>query len=242
MNTKEVMSQLKAFGSEQTKKVLMRHGAREPFFGVKVQDLKKIQKKVNRACRQAGKKHELALDLYNTGNSDAMYLAGLISEPQKMSKEQLQDWAEKAYWYYISEYTIAWTTAESNYGWELALEWIKSGKENIASTGWATISSILATKKDEEIDLKKIEELLDIVAETIHSCKNRVKYTMNGFVISAGSYLKSLNSKSKSVAAKIGKVDVEMGGTSCKVPLAKEYIEKVESKNKVGEKRKTAFC
>lgn len=235
MTAQEILVQLKEFGNEQTKKVLMRHGAREPFYGVKVQDLKKIQKKVK-------KNHELALELYDTGNSDAMYLAGLISEPQKMTKGQLLNWVDKAYWYYLSEYTVAWTIAESNYGWELAAEFIKSDKENIASTGWATLSSIIATKKDEEIDLSKIEELLDIISETIHNCQNRVKYTMNGFVISVGTYIGSLNEKSKLVASKIGKVDVEMGGTACKVPLAKEYIEKVESKNKVGIKRKTAFC
>ena len=153
MTVQEVMNQLQEFGNEQTKKTLMRHGAREPFYGVKVQDLKKIQKKIK-------KNHELALELFNTGNSDAMYLAGLISEPQKMTKVQLQDWAEKAYWYYISEYTIAWIAAESKFGWELALEWIQSDKENIDSSGWATLSSILAIKKDEEIDLNKIEELL----------------------------------------------------------------------------------
>ena len=235
MTVQEVMNQLQEFGNEQTKKTLMRHGAREPFYGVKVQDLKKIQKKIK-------KNHELALELFNTGNSDAMYLAGLISEPQKMTKVQLQDWAEKAYWYYISEYTIAWIAAESKFGWELALEWIQSDKENIDSSGWATLSSILAIKKDEEIDLNKIEELLHFVSKNIHRAQNRVKYTMNNFVISAGSHIESLNKKSKEVAKHIGKVNVEMGGTACKVPMALDYIKKIEDKNKVGIKRKTAFC
>src|SRR5947209_7953223 len=50
----------------------MKHGAREPFFGVKIEDLKKIQKRIK-------KDYQLALDLYATGISDAMYLAGLIA-------------------------------------------------------------------------------------------------------------------------------------------------------------------
>ena len=41
----EVMNKLKSLGNENTKKVLMRHGAKEPFYGVKVGDLKKIQNK-----------------------------------------------------------------------------------------------------------------------------------------------------------------------------------------------------
>ena len=79
--------------NESIKKVLVKHGAREPFFGVKVEDLKKIVKKVKTD-------YPLSLELYNTGNSDAMYLAGLIADPVKMTREDLNNWVEKAYWYY----------------------------------------------------------------------------------------------------------------------------------------------
>jgi hypothetical protein len=171
-----------------------------------------------------------------------MYLAALISEPKKMSEEQLQKWAEDAYWYMLSEYPVAWTAAESNYGWELGLKWIESEKENVASSGWSTLSFFIAITKDKEIDLVKIEELLEFVTKNIHSSKNRVRYTMNGFVISVGSYIKPLHKKSKEIAAQIGKVSVEMGGTSCKVPLATDYIEKIKTQFKVGIKRKTSFC
>jgi hypothetical protein len=46
MTATEVLKELESLGSEQTKKVFKRHGAREPFYGVKVADLKKIVKKV----------------------------------------------------------------------------------------------------------------------------------------------------------------------------------------------------
>ena len=74
MTAKDVLAQLKALGTEQTKKTHMRHGAKEPFYGVKVADLKVLQKKIKTD-------HALALELYDTGNSDAMYLAGLIADP-----------------------------------------------------------------------------------------------------------------------------------------------------------------
>ncbi|HNF15981.1 MAG TPA: DNA alkylation repair protein, partial [Leptospiraceae bacterium] len=56
MTVDEVLAELKKMGNESTKKVLMKHGAKEPFFGVKVQDLKKIVKKVK-------KDYELSLQL-----------------------------------------------------------------------------------------------------------------------------------------------------------------------------------
>jgi 3-methyladenine DNA glycosylase AlkD len=122
MNLPEVMKELETMGNEQTKKIFSRHGAKEPLFGVKVGDLKKIVKKVK-------KDHHLSLALYETGNSDAMYLAGLIADESKITKKQLQNWAENANWYMISEYTVAWITAESPYGHELGMEWIESEEE-----------------------------------------------------------------------------------------------------------------
>lgn len=236
MELQEVMNVLESLGSEQSKKVLMKHGAREPFYGVKIADLKsKIVKKVK-------KNYELSLKLYNTGNSDAMYLAGLIAEPEKMTKEQLNEWIQKAYWYMISEYTVPWVASESNYGWVLALEWIGNDNENITAAGWATLSSLVAVKQDEDLDLKHLENLLNVVSQEIHESPNRVRYTMNGFVISVAGYVLPLKSKAEEVAQIIGKVKVDMGGTACKVPYAVEYIKKVEARGKIGVKRKTAVC
>lgn len=235
MTLTEVMSELEQLGNEKSKKVLMRHGAREPFFGVKVQDLKTIQKKVK-------KDHELALQLYETGNSDAMYLAALIADAKQFTKETLNDWAEKAYWYMLSEYTVAWSAADSLHGWELAAQWIKSDRENIASAGWATYASLLTVTPDEDIDASLISELLAHAEKEIHNAQNRVRYTMNGFIIAVGTFFKPVRDNAKKVATKVGKVHVEMGGTSCKVPLAKAYIEKVEASNIARKKKKTAVC
>jgi hypothetical protein len=64
---------------------------------------------------------------------------------------------------------------------------------------------------------------------------------MNGFVIAVGSYVVPVAAKAKAVAKAIGVVECDMVG-SCKVPLATEYIAKVEKAGKAGKKRKTAMC
>ena len=46
MTAKDIVAELKKFGTEQTKKMWMTHGAQEPCLGVKVEDMKKIQKRV----------------------------------------------------------------------------------------------------------------------------------------------------------------------------------------------------
>lgn len=235
MTAKEILKQLENFGSETTKRTLLKHGAKEPFFGVKVADLKKILKKTK-------KNHELSLELYNTGNSDAMYLAGLMADEKQITKEQLQEWADKAYWYYLSEYAVAWVAAETSFGFELGLEWIESDVERIASAGWSTLAYYAGVNEDTELDIERYDKLLDRVGNEVHNAQNRVRYTMNGFVIAIGTYIKELTDKSIEIATKIGKVNVDVGGTACKVPLATDYIQKVIDKDKVGKKRKTARC
>lgn len=231
----EIMQKLEELGSEQTKKVYLNHGVKEPFFGVKIGDLKKLVKFVK-------KDHDLALRLYNSGNHDAMYLAGLSVNPKMISKETLQDWAKKAYWYMPAEYTVAQVAAESNYALEQAREWMKSEEEMVAVCGWSTYSNYVSITPDQELDIAEIRELLNQVKNTIHEERNRVRYVMNGFVISVGSYVPELTEEAKQVAEYIGKVHVDVGNTACKVPVAVGYIEKIESKNRVGMKRKTCIC
>ena len=119
MTVDEVMRELERLGNPTTKRTLMKHGAREPFFGVKIEDMKKLHKRFKGD-------HALALALFETGNADAMYLAALISDPAKMTKAHLNKWVKAAYCPMLSCYTVAWAAAESRFGRELALEWMDS--------------------------------------------------------------------------------------------------------------------
>jgi 3-methyladenine DNA glycosylase AlkD len=235
MNAKTIVAELKTLGNESTKKTLLKHGAREPFFGVKVEDLKKIQKRLKHD-------YQLALDLYDTGISDAMYLAGLIADDARMTRHDLQRWVEQAYWYMLSEWTVPWVAAGSNHGHELALKWIDSKKENIAAAGWATLSSLVGIKDDTDLDLAELKQLLARVEKSIHQQPNRVRYAMNGFVIAVGAYVASLTDLARRTGEKIGPVAVDMGGTACKVPYAPDYLKKIQERGAIGKKRKTAKC
>lgn len=89
MTTKAILEEIKPLGRDSYKKVLLNHGVEEPCFGVKIEELKKIQKRIKQDYR-------LALELYDTGNYDAMCLAGLIADDAQMTKQDLRHWVEKA--------------------------------------------------------------------------------------------------------------------------------------------------
>jgi hypothetical protein len=235
MNLSQVLTELKKKGKEQTRKTYARHGIDIPMFGVSVADLKVIAKKIK--GDQA-----LALELYDTGNYDAMYLAGLVADGSQMSKKQLEHWVKLATCETICSYTVAWVAAESKHARELAMKWIGSKKPSTAISGWATYSGIVATRPDAELDLAEIETLLDRVVREIHNAPDKVRYLMNGFIISVGGYVQPLLKQAKAAAKKIGTVQVDMGDTACQVPNATAYIEKIEKMGRVGKKRKTMKC
>ena len=234
MTAKDIVAELKQYANAQTKKTWMTHGAKEPCLGVKVQDMKKIQKRVKMD-------YQLALDLYDTGIADAMYLAGLIADDAKMTKKDLQKWIKGASWGAVAEYTVPWVASGSPHGRELALKWIESKDESIAAAGWQTYSSMVAIKEDADLDLAEIKSLLQRVAKTIHQQPNRVKYVMNGFVIAVGCFVKPLHKLAVETANGIGKVAVDLVG-SCKIPFAPDHIKKFQARSPIGKKRKSPKC
>ncbi|MFD0588532.1 DNA alkylation repair protein [Paenibacillus sp. GCM10027627] len=225
MTFDEVMQELEKLGSEQTKSTYIKHGAMEPLFGVKTGDLKKLVKTI-------GKDQALSEQLFESGNSDAMYLAGLCIDPKLMSKELLQQWVSEAYSYGLAEFTVAGVAAKSLFALELAREWIDSPAEMVAACGWSVWSLVLANAQAGELSMDEIGGLLERAGAHIHGEQNRVRYAMNGFVISVGIYVPDLMEEAKETAVSIGKVHVNMGKTACKVPLASEYIEKALNRRK----------
>lgn len=234
MTFDEIIIELEKYGNAQTKKVLMNNGAMEPLYGVKVGDLKKIQKKIK-------KDYKLSMTLFETGNYDCMYLAGLIADEKMMTKEDLSSWMALTNSHAIAEYTVAWITAESDYGFEMAEEWMKSDNELYQTAAWSVMTS-LSMLSGVEIEDEYWEDLIGKAVLEINSANNRVKYSINNFIIAMGGYNNDLSNLALEAARKIGKVEVDMGKTACKVPDAESYIERMIKMGRMGKKKKKARC
>jgi 3-methyladenine DNA glycosylase AlkD len=232
-----VMSDLKKKGTEQNRKIYARHGMdSNRLYGVSMADLKIIAKTIK--GDQA-----LACELFETGTMEAMYLAGMVADGAKLDTSTLKKWARSAGGLQmISEYTVPWLAVDHPSARELALEWMNSNEPNLAASGWCTYSGLISVKPDDQLDLTEIEALMARVLTGIDAAPNRVKMTMNNFVIAVGAYVKPLLRQARSTARQLGQVKVEMGETECKVPLATAYIDKIEKAGKIGKKRKTMRC
>jgi len=236
MTAQEILKQLKPLGRESYKRVLMNnHGVQEPCYGVPISELKKFQKRIKRD-------YQLALDLYASGNYDAMYLAGLIADDARMTKQDLQGWLDKASHHAVACFVVGWVAAGSPHGRDLALEWIDSPKSLVAVAGWSVLSGLVAIKDDAELDLAELKKLLTRVQKTIHEASDLVRHQMNGFVIAVGCHVAALTDHALRVGEQIGPVRCDLGDNDCKTPFAPDYIRKVQQRGTIGKKRKSVKC
>lgn len=222
-------------GSESIKRIYLRHGAKEPFFGLKVADMKIIAKKLK--GEQA-----LALELYATGNGDAQYLAGMIVDGKAMTRAQVQAWAEQASWRMISATIVPWVVSEHPEGFALAREWIGSPREEMVIAGWASLGAWVTVVPDDRLEVGELGKLLDRVGKTLPAAPDRVRQAMNGFIIACGTYVAPLGDHAIRIARKVGRVEVDVGATDCKIPDAESYIMKSRRGAAVAAKRKTVRC
>jgi len=235
MTCDDILNELKELGTESYKRVMIKHGAREPIYGTKIGDMQKIVKRVK-------KDYQLALDLYDSGVYDAMYLAGLIADDAKMTKKDLKNWISKAYCRTLASWTVPWVAAGSPHGWSLANEWIDSKKELVAIAGWGTFSSIVSVRPDDQLDLDRLKDLIDRIVSTIWKENDLIRYQNNSFLISLGTYVAPLTEDVRKAARKIGVVTADLGDNDCQVPDIREVLDKVQERGAIGKKRKSAKC
>lgn len=232
MNYIEVMTLLESLGSEQTRKIYRRHGCDIDQFGVSVANLKKVYKQIKNDS-------ELGYQLLMSNNADAMYLSQWMVDSSTLTIDDIESRILSNHYYMIIENTIPNIIIQNQSLTQQCLnKWIRHDEPRFRQAAYSVYSLMVAYYDDSKLDIIDINNQLEHISLNIHQEANRVRYTMNNFVISVGTYCIELSQKAKTVAKQIGAVDVNVGETSCVVPLAYEYIEKVERMNRVGKKRK----
>ncbi len=229
MDLKTVMARLEAAGTEQNRKTYARHGVSSPTYGVSYSELGKLQKEIKTG-------HDLARELWATGNHDARILATKVADPKAMTAKDADTWVRDCD-NYIEMEAVGGLTARTPIAEARASAWRDRKGEWVASAGWVVTARLVY---DGAIDDAECERLLERIEREIHERPNRVRHEMNQTLIAIGIRGGSLRDAAFAAAARIGRVDVDHGQTSCVTPDARAYIEKVEarrSKSTAGSRR-----
>jgi 3-methyladenine DNA glycosylase AlkD len=185
-------------------------------FGVSFATLKELVKKI-------GVDHDLAVELWGTGNHDARILAAKIADPARATPAQLDRWAKEVRVRSCGGY-VALLAAEGPHGTSRAEAWLGSSDERLRCSGW-TLAGHLALV-DETTPDPWFERLLARIAQSIHDAPNDERSVMNTAVIQIGCRNGALRKAAAAAAKRIGKVDVDHGDTSCKTQDAADALAK----------------
>jgi 3-methyladenine DNA glycosylase AlkD len=215
----EAMKKLESCGTAQNRKTWGRHGIKGEMFGVSFANLYKLQKQIK-------VDHALAEQLWATGNYEAQVLATLVADPNAMTDKQFEEWAKGLNCHGIAV-MYGKLVIRSPLARKKAEKWYKSKDELIASLGWMLISGLALGDNDLPDDY--FDPYLRLIESGIHKQMNRVRYEMNGALITIGLRNDRLEKKAMGVARKIGKVIVDHGDTDCKTPDAVEYIARTKA-------------
>lgn len=183
-------------------------------FGVSYANLGKLAKK-------AGVDHELAQELWASGNHDARVLASRIADPRQANDALLESWVRDLDCYVLTDAFAAFAAA-SPLAMRKRGKWRKFKHEWISAAGWQLIA-IAARDSDTDAPFKG---LIEEIEYGIHHAKNRTRYAMNSALIAIGAR-PPFTAAAVSAAQRIGKVDVDHGATGCQTPDAISYIRKI---------------
>lgn len=217
----EIMKQLEAGGSAQTRKTYRRHGIQGDLFGVSYATLKALDKKVIDDS-------ELADKLWASGNHDARVFACWVAEEDKLTMKQLEAWARDVIYHGLGGELVS-LAAFSRFGPRLSAKWRKSTKDLRSAMGWGIVSNLALQPDRSAADGGLTDDdllaCLDEIEAKIHAAPNRTRSYMNSALIGIGCR-PSTSKAALAVAKRVGPVIVDQGDTSCKTPVALAQIKK----------------
>lgn len=217
MTLQQVLRELEALGTEQNRKVYRRHGIGGNQYGVSFTNLGKLQKQIRLD-------HDLAAQLWATGNHDARILATMIANPERLSARLMDQWGADLDNYVLAD-ALSRLIARSPMAKEQMESWIQATGEWTGQAGWNLVAHLCGNGS---LDSSYLEFLVEDITQRIHTQQNRVRYAMNGALIAIGSMGGELERKAVAAARRIGKVSVDHGETGCQTPDAVEYIRKAK--------------
>ena len=215
MTFKQAVSALEKAGTAQNRKIYGNHGVTIAMYGVSFADLKKLKK-------QIGTDTDLARQLWGTGNHDARILACMIAGSDDLTSRELDSWARQLDSYVVTD-AFATLVSRTPHAKNKFSAWRDRKSEWVSATAW-NIMSHLALDLDADLTDTFCSEQIALIQREIHNQPNRTRHSMNQALIALGVRNDKLQKKAMTAAAKIGKVEVDHGATSCKTQDAAAYI------------------
>ncbi len=201
----------------------------EQAIGVRMPKLKLLAKNI-------GKDHEMASQLWSLGHHEGRILAGLVAEPDKMKREEADQWVENLQSWDEVDQLCGYLFQKLPYVEELIADWIDHKEAFVKRAGFVLIVATCIHHKKKEDD--HFLQYLDVIEEHATDKRNYVKRAVNWALRQIGKRTIHLNKDAVTLAKKLkGKKDATaswIGKNALKELQSEEVLERL---NKKEEKR-----
>jgi 3-methyladenine DNA glycosylase AlkD len=194
MTVKEILANLKSKGDAARRAHNTKAGAPDNQFGVKLGDLRAIAKKIKTD-------HELALELWDTGNVEAQLLATLIIKPSSLSAAELDQLTRSTTCAQVADWLNSYVVAEHPEKESLRQKWMKAKDRWSARAGWHFTASRINKHTADDLDLPA---LLDRIEKELPKAKPEVQWTMNNTLAAIGIHHPQHRKRAVALGEKIG--------------------------------------
>jgi 3-methyladenine DNA glycosylase AlkD len=213
MKAKEIVAQLEALGDEKMRAQNKKRGAGDNQFGVKMGDIRNIAKKIKT-------NHELALELWDTGNVEARFLAALLIDPKKLSNDEIAKIVTSEKFTHIADWFYSYFIKEYADKETLRQKWMHSSDVMQARAAWSLTSGCV-TRNPELVD---IPALLDRIENEMPNAASEVQWTMNSTLAQIGINHPEYRERALSIGEKLGIYRDYPTSKGCTSPFAPIWI------------------
>ena len=221
MTVKEILAQLEALGDEKLRAQNKKRGAGDNQFGVKMGDIRTLAKKIKT-------NHELALELWDTGNIEARQLAILIVVPKKLSIDELNKMVRSEKYVWVADWLYSYVIKEHPEKEKLRTEWMKTKDVMAARAGWSLTAGCVV-RSPEVLDL---QALLDRIESEMPKAAPEVQWTMNTTLAQIGINHPKLCKRALAIGEKLGIYRDYPVSKGCTSPFAPIWINEMVSRQK----------
>lgn len=218
VSVKEVLDKLMEKADSKQLEGMARYGmATGKRLGVSIPNLRKIAK-------ESGKDHNLAVDLWKTGITDARILASMVDEPEKLTEKQMEEWVRDFDSWDVCDQVCMSLFEKTPLAWKKIYEWSTREEEFAKSAAYALIAC-QAWHNKEASDTEFIE-LLPIIKRGATDERNFVKKAVNWALRNIGKRNFNLNKAALKTAFEIRKIDSKTARW-----IASDAIQELESED-----------
>ena len=213
MKVEHILKELEALGNDKTKAHYQKTGAGDNLYGVKLGDLRKLAKKIQI-------NHDLALNLWNTGNIDARLLAILLMKPKALSAAEVDKLVRSIDFVRISDWFNAYIIRKHPDKEELRQKWMESDNHMAARAGWDLTSERVA-KSPDGID---IPALLTRIESQMGGADEFSQWTMNTTLATIGIHHPDFRERALEIGEALGVYRDYPVSKGCTSPFAPIWI------------------